>query len=905
MLILEYPFTDTLKPYHFPDDNDIREQVLVNYSAVYDGSYANGVNGYSIVLNFCIPQDRSGNSLSQYKGNEWEFQFDLIIPDCEENTVVLTIDNGISNDAKFYLTTQEEIPSGQYVYIPTATLKEWHRYIIRNNGYTITAYVDGVEQGYSSSPFQFPAEERRNLGSPQYDLISSLSFISISSEGGSLTKSYSAKDLLFYIDENTKTEQSGDITAPSPPSILPTESTINLIANYPLTANGNNSVTNIDATKDMNVVGNFTGDFSKGYFSGNTATVSLNRPYVDNYTNAYTGMPWEINFQIYIPDCKDNITILTISNPSSNANKNRTMTLTTNANPSTPYEICADKQIFIDGWVDCKIQCTGTGGELNFYANGQQYGNTVRGFILTSDLGTNPSVITFVNNGITINLANVIIFMDSTTETVRDYTEYWMDLKFTVKKAVLISTPLLVDIPFPYPQFTEMEFFLTDMFGNYIPSSYYERLDENRLWFPSSSVTSLNLSDADEIRFTFVHNRGMYAINKLEYTTKTKDGIFEYKLPSPFNQLMDLNMRYRVFYDRKLLFGDAMYEYTINKYTGTIIFDNEDFNLEGDKDLTVLMFYTGTKYNTAVPTLPMSGYVYFKKHEIDRNYNKDLCCFFLNGRLVHRDNIIKMSNNIYKISKDLKSRYNIEAFSMSPKIDELIPFYKKAGRKNTIPQQYTYKEMEVMFYVPRDSATTEPHGRKILEPLTANILTVPHHVLPNHDNWYITLIHHGVDEGEFFDERSLSYNIEFYRDDYSTQPEPVNIIGQIRLQGNFEPDIPNSPTAMLIGTIPQEISTCISDTVLCTVQAKTIYDADTYNHGKDIDGVLVRLEIEPFDKKHERPRIYYEMGATEYEKDNYVNVFEWIVSEEANGQGQEYYRKVINMFPDNNPYENR
>lgn len=904
MLVANYPLTTNISSTVGEDEDNIRLAAHFDRpeKTYYEGTFNNSITTKYFAIASCLPADMSGEYSGIYTGDKWEVQLELKAPNYSDNSEIIVIDNDNSSDPTFTVTTNSSNTDSTAIYINPNELMDWKKIIIKNDGSTISLYLNSVLEGQSGGVFKFPYKRTRTGWVGAFWHLDSKIIV------GNLENEFSIRNVKLYVDEVT-TEgidaPSEDITPPSPPSILPTNPTINLIANYPLTANGNNSVTNIDATKDMNVVGNFTGDFSKGYFSGNTATISLNRPYVDNYTNAYTGMPWEINFQIYIPDCKDNITILTVSNPSSNANKNRTMTLTTNANPSTPYEICVPIEVFNEGWVDCKVQCTGTGGELNFYANGQQYGNTVRGFILTSDLGTNPSVITFVNNGITINLANVIIFMDSTTETVREYTEYWMDLKFTVKKAVLISTPLLVDIPFPYPQFTEMEFFLTDMFGNYIPSSYYERLDENRLWFPSSSVTSLNLSDADEIRFTFVHNRGMYAINKLEYTTKTKDGIFEYKLPSPFNQLMDLNMRYRVFYDHKLLFGDTMYEYTINKYTGMIIFDNEDFKLEGDKDLTVLMFYTGTKYNTAVPTLPMSGYVYFKKHEIDRNYNKDLCCFFLNGRLVHRDNIIKMSNNIYKISKDLKSRYNIEAFSMSPKIDELIPFYKKAGRKNTIPQQYIYKEMEIMFYVPRDNATTEPHGRKILEPLTANILTVPHHVLPNHDNWYITLIHHGVDEGEFFDERSLSYNIEFYRDDYSTQPEPVNIIGQIRLQGNFEPDIPNSPTAMLIGTIPQEISTCISDTVLCTVQAKTIYDADTYNHGKDIDGVLVRLEIEPFDKKHERPRIYYEMEATEYEKDNYVNVFEWIVSEEANGQGQEYYRKVINMFPDNNPYENR
>lgn len=893
MLIANYSFTTDVVNSATTVEDDLRYQTLYNGSTSYTGEFSNGISITTLMYKCCLPADRFGNSLGQYDGSKWEIQLGLYAASCPDNVNVISINSGTEY---VYIGTQASAPNDRTVVIPKDQFTStWKRYIIQCNGSNITIYNNGNKVGTINHTFKFPITEQRNVVGAAYDLDSAILVNAGNTE-------FHVQDFKVYVDENTTIGQNDEpITPPTPP---PTGAADNLVANFPLTQNGNNIVTTVDKTYDLNVTSSFDGNFGKGYFSGTNCTISMNRPYVDNYTNRYLGMPWEIDFQAYIPNCPLYATILTIHNPSSNSNKDRTMSLTTNQKPANPYEICVPTEVFGDGWIDCKIQCTGTGGELMFFANGQQYGNTVRGFILTSDLGTNPSVITFVNNGVVLNLANIYIYLDTTTTTTRGQSEYYMDIGFKVKEKLVEGIPLVVDIPFPYPQFTEMEFFLTDNFGNFIPSEYYERIDENRLYFNPTNVTSLNISTTDEIRFTFVHNRGMYAINKLEYNTKTVKDKYDYELPSPYLKLLDLNMRYRVFYDRKLLFGDQAYEYKIDKYTGIISFDREDFTIEPNKNLDILIFYDGTKYNGAIPYLPMSGYIYFKKHEIDRNYNKDLCCFFVNGRLVHRDNIIKMSNNVYKISKDIQSRYNLEAFSMSPKISELIPFYKKAGRKNTIPDQYIYKEMEVMFTVPRDNYG-QKHNRKKLKPVTFNIITVPHYVLPNHKDWYITLVQHGVDEGEFYPDRQISYSAEFFRDDYINISEDINVIGQIRLQGNFEEHTPDSPTALLLGTIPKRVTTCISDTVIFSVKAQTIYDADTTNHNKDIDGVLVRFEIEPFLKKHERPSIYYEMECTEYEKDNYINVFELLVTDQADGEGQEYYKKVINMFPDNNPYENR
>ena len=935
MLVANFPFINSYKSIITPSDNDIRYKTIFDNNGIYTGSYSLEL-GLSLNRSFyfqtALPGDRSLNYTGKCKGNIWEFQFDLCIPNCPSNVEILFIENGRYDSPRFSITTNQS-HNASSIYINPTNLKSQYRYFIKNDGSTITLYRGSTKIGSVNLKLPFPTIEGKHIFThPSYYLDSKLEI--------DLETKFNLKNFRFYIDEVTDDEQHLDQTQyPDPPSVIPTNPTVNLIANFKLHTDGNNSVTNVDANRDMRVTGSFNGNYNSGCFTGNSATITLNRPNVNNYTNPYTGMPWEIDFQIYIPNCPKDKTILTISNPSSDPNRNRSVTITTKDYPSNNYEITVPINVFSSGWMYCKIQCTGAGGDLIFYANNQQYGNTIRGFILTADLGVNASI-SFANIGINYNLANIIIFMDYLTNTDRYNSQYDMSLRFIVKKALLTNTPLMVDIPFPYTQFTEMEFFLTDSEGNFIPSSYYTRLDENTLYFNGSSVTALNINDVDQIRFTFVHNRGMYAINKMEYNVKSQANIYRYKLPSPFNKLLDLNMRYRIFFDRKLVGRiDSTNEYTINKKTGELVFDKDKIPItKSGIDISMLVFYTGTKYNTAIPTLPMSGYVYFKKNEIDRNYNKDLCCFFLNGKLVNRDNIIKMSNNIYKISKDLKSRYNIEVMNTSPRINELIPFYKKFGRRNSIPDQYLYKEIETIFFVPRSNATEQPHGRQTFDPETVNILTIPHHVLPNHQDWYITLMQHGTYESEFKD-RHITYTIDFYKDDYATKPSPISVLGQIRLQGNFEDYVPNSPTALLIGTIPERLTTCFTDTVICTVQAKTIYDADTYNHGKDIDGVLVRLEIDPtkaktkyevakpldtaqrYDGKwvdldwnlnssgtrdrHILPQIYYEMEADEYEKDNYINLLEWVVSEKANGEGQVYYRKTINVFPDNNPYADR
>ena len=44
-----------------------------------------------------------------------------------------------------------------------------------------------------------------------------------------------------------------------------------------------------------------------------------------------------------------------------------------------------------------------------------------------------------------------------------------------------------------------------------------------------------------------------------------------------------------------------------------------------------------------------------------------------------------------------------------------------------------------------------------------------------------------------------------------------------------------------------------------------------------------------------KPYIYYELTSNDYEVDNKIGIFEWIVSDEPDGKGHVYYRKTIWM----------
>lgn len=239
-----------------------------------------------------------------------------------------------------------------------------------------------------------------------------------------------------------------------------------------------------------------------------------------------------------------------------------------------------------------------------------------------------------------------------------------------------------IEIPFPYKQFTEMQFFVTDNEGRLIPQAYYDRIGERTIRI--KNAVPFGITEEDDIKFTFCHNKGQYAVQKMELHISGEDGIRKYDINSPYYAMLDLRTRFKVFLNRKALIQGR--DYSINIYRGFIKF--EDHIMIGLRDdIDIICFYTGTKYNKAIPELPMSGYIYFNKYEIDRNLNKNLMAVFVNGKLVQRKDILDISNNIHKVSRDIKSRYNLEVLNLSPRVDSLVPRFKRPISRGVVKKK--------------------------------------------------------------------------------------------------------------------------------------------------------------------------------------------------------------------------
>ena len=454
---------------------------------------------------------------------------------------------------------------------------------------------------------------------------------------------------------------------------------------------------------------------------------------------------------------------------------------------------------------------------------------------------------------------------------------------------------LKVKIPYPYEQFTDTKFFLTDATGYFISDAYYDITDNDR-YVTFKAGSPIGLVSGSDIRFTFCHNQEYYHIQKFEYHIKCKEGIHEYKIKSPFNKIRDLNLRYRVFFRRVQMNQDKdAKQYNIDNYTGILYIDSHITVKEGD-DLDIVCFYTGNEINKSIPELPMSGYIYLKKNEIDRNYNNNLMAVFINGKLIPRSNIIHESNNVYKISKDIKTRYNLDIRNMSPRISSLVPFYKR-----NVPRVLDYNiqqwttEIPCKIFVPSDNYDKAKHRYRIED--ICNPIFIQYPLLTTHQDYYLTLVHHGYSENN----NPISYTLKFFQDDYIKYNSEVKVLTELRYRTEgYEEEYELSPTRILMGMLPKVMGNTSEDIPLFSIQIKNIIENDTYRNDKhkDINGLKFYFEILPT-QKDRRQYIYYELISSNYEINNYVGVFDIVISSEKNGNGIVHYRKRINLLPMN------
>jgi hypothetical protein len=222
------------------------------------------------------------------------------------------------------------------------------------------------------------------------------------------------------------------------------------------------------------------------------------------------------------------------------------------------------------------------------------------------------------------------------------------------------------NIPWPNLPFTDTEFFITKG-ASFIPNDRYS---------VSGSILTYFDTDAfeigDTLRFTFVHNKEFVDIKKQQVTIRLAPSQTQVSIPSPYYNI--INLQNRII----LIYGDTVIDqtrYSIDNYNKKI--NLFDIPYEGDnlRELTILIFYTGSASNGAMAYLPASGYATFIRSDTISNYNKEMYLLFVNGKKVSKSQLLDITNNLIKVQVDINRRYNLEVIDCTPTLKTLNTMY--------------------------------------------------------------------------------------------------------------------------------------------------------------------------------------------------------------------------------------
>lgn len=170
-------------------------------------------------------------------------------------------------------------------------------------------------------------------------------------------------------------------------------------------------------------------------------------------------------------------------------------------------------------------------------------------------------------------------------------------------------------------------------------------------------------SDENTVSWYTIHN---------ENVASNEDNLAPNTIYSPIDHLEPINLS-----ERLLVFYSGTYvepeRYVINRYNRTIFF--KDITGANGKDVNIVSFYTGDSKSGSIGYVPKSGYLLLDESKMDRNLNKKLMMVFVNGLLVPKSNIYDLSNNLKKITRDIKSRYDLNIINASPLVTEFKPLY--------------------------------------------------------------------------------------------------------------------------------------------------------------------------------------------------------------------------------------
>lgn len=450
---------------------------------------------------------------------------------------------------------------------------------------------------------------------------------------------------------------------------------------------------------------------------------------------------------------------------------------------------------------------------------------------------------------------------------------------------------MVIDIPFPYRQFTDTAFFLTEASSGeslFIPDDQYQRIDDNRIEILNHK--ELGITEESEVRFTFIHQKNRRWVGKVEFHFQPERlGDREFQLPSsPYSAILNLSKRTYVFWNRRRQTPGL--HYTLENTTGRLVMRNRSFKGLLTDRIDVMIVYTGNASNHAIQELPESGYIYLANTEIDRNYSNDRMAVFVNGKLVDRNNIVRMANGVYKVSEDIGSRYDLDVRSLSPRVGSLVPFYKRMVKGSDPPWQYDMSDFMARIEVP----AKKPYGRRTMMPTFNPVYFNPE--LVDQPNLWINLVRtkrtHLNREAT-----NLKYVLNLYGNDYVDAPSRLYVVLQLRLRGERRFS-KTSLTPVLVGIMDGTLRDRNEDFLIASTQVKTVLKMDDYRSGLGMDGIIGRIQADPKTFNANDP-LYFTLSANRFEYDTVVGVWEWTVTSEPNNQGTVYWRKHVAIEPDN------
>jgi hypothetical protein len=372
-------------------------------------------------------------------------------------------------------------------------------------------------------------------------------------------------------------------------------------------------------------------------------------------------------------------------------------------------------------------------------------------------------------------------------------------------------------------------------------------------------------------------------------------------MDSPYKKNINSSTaKFLVFVNRRLVVPYK--DYVIDDNMGRLTFVNNTLAKNPEDRIDVVCFFTGID-DTAIADLPMSGYIYIKRNMIDRNYNNNLMATFINGRLIQRDKILHISNNIYKIKEDIKSRHDLQILNMSNCIDCMVPFYKQSSKfpftKTSMldSAQLLYnqraKYIEWEFPVSITIPALATYGRQHLTMYHNPVYFSPEFLLENKNN-YLSIVH-------VASPADLNYTLTFYANDTDPNPSTMNIKVELHLKTPFEEQKEESRSPILLCVLPAQVTAIHSDYCYCSLQIKQIINLDFWNKQflESCDGITIRME--PGVTHYEQPsEVYFNMQANQFEdfEKEQISVFEYRITDSYDGLGNINYIKPITFNPE-------